>query len=96
MNVPNNVFHADIAGLILTARQGHYLGLVGMAAFMGLRCSHEQAQRVWESHQMSSTHADYSTSGLPEELIEWMTAVMAKLLPPPMALQWGVVPTGLF
>lgn len=78
--------------LFSTAFQDSHLGLIGVAAFVGLRCSHEQATRVWNSHTISSSHGDYTSSGLTEEVIEWMTALMAKLLPPPLALRWGVIP----
>lgn len=65
-----------------------------MAAFMGLECTPEQALRAWEEHRNSSPHGNFETNpDLNEDLIEWMTDIMAKLLPPPLALRWGVTPT---
>lgn len=68
--------------------------MIEMAAFMGLDCTSEQAVKVWEAHRSSSTHGNFKTHpDLNEDLIEWMTDIMARLLPPPLALQWGVTPT---
>lgn len=69
--------------------------LIGMAAFMGLACSREQALKVFEAHRNLSPHGNFTTHGLPAETIEWMTAIMARLLPPPLARRWGVTPTDL-
>lgn len=78
-----------------TLGQETHEALVDMATFMGLRCSQEEAFKVWAAHQSSSPHGNFTTRGLPEEVIEWMTAIMARLLPPPLARRWGVTPTDL-
>lgn len=76
----------------LTPLQATHLGMIDLAAFMGLECSEQQALFVWESHQSSEVHGDYTTHGLRPETIEWMNATMARLLPPVTALHWGVNP----
>ncbi|CAM9389443.1 unnamed protein product [Scytosiphon promiscuus] len=73
--------------------QANYLGMIDLAAFMGLECSEEQARLVWESHQNAEPHGDYTTHGLRLDTIEWMNATMARLLPPVTAIQWGITPT---
>lgn len=62
---------------------------------MGLECSEEQANRAWKAHENKSPHGDYTTHGLPGNTVEWMNATMARLLPPSLALRWGVSPTDL-
>lgn len=62
----------------LSVQESH-LGLIDVAAFMGLRCSEEQALKVWRSRRMAIRHGDYTNHGLPEETIEWMTITMGKL-----------------
>lgn len=69
--------------------------MIDLAAFMGLECDVEQAQRVWKSHQNASPHGDYNTHGLSEETISYMNATMAKLLPEPMVNRWSIIPTDL-
>lgn len=76
-------------------KQESYQGLVDLAAFMGLRCTPEQALKVWKLHQNGSPHVDYTTYGLPSDTLQWMNATMARLLPEPMVLRWGLTPTGL-
>lgn len=78
----------------MVAQETHE-GLVGMAAFMGLACSPKQALKVWEAHQSLSPHGNFTTHGLSMETIEWMTGIMARLLPPALARRWGVTPTDL-
>ena len=69
------------------------MGMIRLAEFMGLRCSEDQALKVWESHQTSSHRGDYTAHGLSVETIEWMNATMARLLPPVASLHWGLTPT---
>lgn len=60
---------------------------------MGLKCSQEIAFKVWEAHRSASPHGNFAThEGLSEETIEWMTGIMARLLPPPLARKWQVTP----
>lgn len=73
--------------------QGDHLSMIGLAAFMGLSCSEEEAMRVWQSHQSASSHSPYTTFGLPPETLNMMNATMARLLPPEASLHWGVTPT---
>lgn len=88
MNASSHViFYEDL--------QADYLGMVDLAAFMGLDCSSEQAKHVWLSHQSSGPPRDYTTQGLEVETIEWMNATMARLLPVPMVYHYGLVPTDL-
>lgn len=75
--------------------QDHHHGFIGMADFMGLACSEEDALDVWHAHRNSVPHGDYSTHGLQQETIQWMNETMARLLPPSLALRWGVTPTDL-
>lgn len=77
----------------LIAVQGNHLGMIDLAAFMGLSCSEDQALRVWQSHQSASPHGDYTTYGLQPETLELMNATMARLLPPEVSLHWGLAPT---
>lgn len=76
-------------------KQASHLGLIDLAAFMGLGCTPEQALKVWLLHQNGSPHRDYTTYGLPSDTLIWMNATMARLLPEPMALRWGITPTDL-
>ena len=69
--------------------------MVDLASFMGLDCSSEQAERVWQSHQSSAPPRDYSTQGLEVETIEWMNATMSRLLPVPVVYHYGLLPTDL-
>lgn len=71
------------------------LPLIEMANFMGLECSYDQAFRAWKAHENASPHGDYTTHGLPVRTIEYMNATMARLLPPSLALRYGVTPTDL-
>ncbi|CAM9389589.1 unnamed protein product [Scytosiphon promiscuus] len=73
----------------------NYRGLIDMAAFMGLNCSDDDAQRVWWSHRNAEPHGDYTTHGLEDETIVWMNATMARLLPPALAARWAITPTDL-
>ncbi|CAM9813455.1 unnamed protein product [Pylaiella littoralis] len=73
--------------------KANHLGMIELAAFMGLSCSADQALQVWESHQSSSSNSDYTTYGLPAETIGWMNTTMARLLPPVASLHWGLTPT---
>lgn len=73
--------------------QASHLGMIQLAAFMGLECSEDQALEVWKSHRRPPLHGDYTTRGLPLETISWMNVTMARLLPPPVSLHWGVTPT---
>eukprot|EP00752_Nemacystus_decipiens_P009580 g8560.t1 len=73
--------------------KGDHLGMIDLAAFMGLSCSEDQALRVWQSHQSASPHGDYTTYGLQPETLDLMNATMALLLPPEMSLHWGLTPT---
>eukprot|EP00904_Undaria_pinnatifida_P012542 jgi/Undpi1/8418/HiC_scaffold_25.g10886.m1 len=75
--------------------QENYLGMIDLAGFMGLECSPEQAEKVWQSHQSSAPPRDYSAQGLKVETIEWMNATMARLLPVSMVFHYGLVPTDL-
>eukprot|EP00903_Cladosiphon_okamuranus_P009203 g8789.t1 len=36
--------------------KGNHLGMIDLAAFMGLSCSEDEALRVWQSHQSASYH----------------------------------------
>lgn len=78
-----------------TALQGNHLGMIDLAAFMGLSCSEDQALEVWRSHQSASPHGDYTTYGLRKETLNLMNATMARLLPPEVSLHYGVAPTDL-
>ncbi|CAB1101820.1 unnamed protein product [Ectocarpus sp. CCAP 1310/34] len=69
------------------------MGMIDLAAFMGLECSEDQARNVWESHQNAIPHGDYTTHGLQLGTIEWMNATMASLLPTAVSLHWGLTPT---
>lgn len=69
--------------------------LIDLAAFMGLQCSEEQAKMLLKAHQNDSPHGDYRAHGLQQETIAWMNATMARLLPAPLALRWGLDPTDL-
>lgn len=71
------------------------LQLVGMANFMGLECSEDQAFQAWKAHENTSPHGDYTTHGLEVQTIEYMNATMANLLPPSLALRYGINPTYL-
>lgn len=75
--------------------QKNHETLIGMAAFMGLDCSDEQAFKAWKAHENQAPHGDYTTHGLRVETIEWMNETMARLLPPPLALRYGVTPIDL-
>lgn len=75
------------------AVQESHLGLMGIATFMGLQCSEEQAFKVWQSRRKGTRSSDYTNHGLPEQTVEWMTDIMAKLLPPLLALRWGAILT---
>lgn len=79
------VFYEDL--------QANHLGMIELAAFMGLSCSEDQAFKVWQSHRNASPHGDYSTHGLPPGTLDWMKATMARLLPPEMSLHWGLTPS---
>ncbi|CAN0450242.1 unnamed protein product, partial [Ectocarpus sp. 12 AP-2014] len=81
------VFYEDL--------KDHHHGFIGMADFMGLACSEEDALEVWRAHRNPAPHGDYSTHGLQQETIQWMNETMARLLPPSLALRWGVTPTDL-
>lgn len=87
--------HVFLAAFPSIALQGDHLGMIGLAAFMGLSCSEEEALRVWQSHQSASSHGDYTTFGLAPDTLESMNATMARLLPPAVSLHWGVTPTDL-
>ncbi|CAN0230321.1 unnamed protein product [Ectocarpus sp. 12 AP-2014] len=73
--------------------QAKPMGMIDLAAFMGLACSEDQARKVWESHQNAVPHGDYTTHGLQLGTIEWMNATMASLLPTAVSLHWGLTPT---
>ncbi|CAM9463136.1 unnamed protein product [Ectocarpus sp. 6 AP-2014] len=73
--------------------QANPMGMIDLAAFMGLECSEDQARKVWESHQNAVPHGDYTTHGLQLGTIEWMNATMASLLPTAVSLHWGLNPT---
>jgi len=60
-----------------------------LAAFMGLKCSKEQALDVWERHRNQSPHGNYNTYDLPVETIQMMNATMARLLPKAMLDRYG-------
>lgn len=86
----------DACSTACTSVQESHLPFIDMAAFIGLACSPEQAFKVWESHRNPSPHGNFkSYPGLHADTIEWMTTIMGSLLPPPLALRWGVVPTDL-
>lgn len=86
-------FHPELKCTLHT--QESHLTMVGIAAFMGLRCTPEQAFHVWRTHQNELPHGDYTAHNLDDEVVEWMNATMGKLLPEPLARRWGVVPTDL-
>ena len=71
------------------------MGLIDMAAFMGLACAPEQALQVWTEHRNAATHSGNGTHSLLLETQEWMNATMARLLPEPLVYRWGLVPTDL-
>lgn len=75
--------------------QENHLHLIDMAAFMGLACSPDQAFKVWQLHSSESSRGDYTTHDLPGSTIEWMNATMSRLLPPNLALHWGLAATEL-
>lgn len=76
-------------------KQDNHRGLIGMAAFMGLNCSDDDALRVWWSHHNANPHGDYNTYGLEGETLVWMNDTMARLLPPALAARWAITPTDL-
>lgn len=63
-----------------------------LAAFMGLKCTPEQAKEAWDSHTMPSPHKDYNSFDIPTEKIQYMNATMSKILPPEMAIRYGLTP----
>lgn len=78
-----------------TFAQESHVGVMDLAAFMGLECTEQQALNVWHAHQESSSHGGYTSYGLSTDTLEWMNATMARLLPEPVARRWGITPTDL-
>ncbi|CAM9146736.1 unnamed protein product, partial [Ectocarpus fasciculatus] len=57
--------------------QESHLGFIGIAGFMGLECSEEQASEVWNAHKQQSPDRGYGTHGLSVETITSMNTTMA-------------------
>lgn len=64
--------------------------LEDLAAFMGLKCSKEQALDVWERHRNQSPHGNFNTYNLSVETIGMMNATMVNLLPKAMLDRYGL------
>jgi len=64
--------------------------LVDLAAFMGLDCTPQEADDVWQRHTYPNRPGDYTTYGLSHETLEWMNNTMATLLPEPMLERYGL------
>lgn len=57
---------------------------------MGLDCSPQQAQTIWEANRNPSPNGGYNAYGLPMETPDWMNVTMATLLPEAMLARWGL------
>lgn len=64
-----------------------------MANFMGLACSPELARETWELLQTDDLHGNFNSYGFSQDLIVWMNATMAALLPEKMLARYGLMPT---
>lgn len=80
------VYHED-----LQTRNG-YEGVIGIAEFMGLNCSSEQGQNIWEKHKSSGTARGFNDWRINEDTIGWMNNTMARLLPEELVVRYGLVP----
>lgn len=69
--------------------------MVDLAAFMGLKCSSDQALEIWQSLREPSAGDDSTAYVLPPETLEWMDDTMSRLLPEPMLGRWGLDPQPL-
>lgn len=73
--------------------QAHPHHLVKLAAFVGLECTEEEADDVWQRHTYANPPGDYTTYGLSIRTLEWMNATMATALPVAMLDRYGLTPS---
>jgi len=59
---------------------------------MGLDCTPEEADNVWQRHTHPNPPGDYTTYGLSHETLAWMNTTMANLLPEPILERYGLTP----
>ena len=64
--------------------------LVDLAAFIGLKCSPEEAFKHWQHLRNPSPHGNFTTYGLPAATLAWMDEAMLRILPEPMLHRWGL------
>lgn len=72
--------------------QTHPHHLADLAAFLGLNCTPEEAEDVFQRHTYANPPGDYTTYGLSTETLAWMNATMSKTLPETMLARYGLTP----
>ena len=72
--------------------QAHPHHLIELAAFVGLDCTAEEADEVWQRHAFVNQRGDYTSYGLSIETLEWMNVTMATILPEAMLDRYGLAP----
>lgn len=63
-----------------------------LAAFVGLDCTDDEADDVWQRHTYPNPPGDYTTYGLSTETLEWMNTTMSELLPEVMLVRYDLTP----
>eukprot|EP00752_Nemacystus_decipiens_P012849 g11376.t1 len=74
--------------------QEHPHHLMELAAFVGLNCTADEADDVWQRHAFVNRRGDYTEHGLSDETLKWMNATMAKILPEAMLDRYGLTSIG--
>lgn len=77
---------------LLCLAQAHPHHLIDLAAFVGLKCTPEEADDVWQRHTYPNPPGNYTTYGVSIETLEWMNATMAATLPEAVLDRYGLTP----
>lgn len=79
-------------GFFFACAQGQPHHLIDLASFLGLDCTAEEAEDVWQRHTYANPPGDYTTYGLSGETLEWMNVTMARVLPVSVLERYGLTP----
>ena len=79
-----------ITSLAQPLTQASHIGLIDLAAVMGLACTPDQASETWRSLWKSPPHGEHLTYGLQTNTLLWMDETMSRLLPEQMLDRWGL------
>lgn len=72
--------------------QTHPRHLADLAAFLGLECTPEEAEDVFQRHTYATPPGDFNSYGISNQTLEWMNFTMSRTLPEAMLARYELTP----